>query len=154
MRVPDDPNHGLLLPKSTGRIRAGLGVFARNRGAVLPAGAGSGGRGRTLWSGPVGFESVGEWIHRDRVWRVRVEPVGGFRDYASIEPSDQPRQGIPAWGLFRNAAHGPDVFTDVVRLRGAVRRQFAGCIRASQGRSAGAGNGEFRHRLGLAVLLP
>ncbi len=77
VRLPDDPHHGLVFPEPARGARAGAGVFARHRGAVLRAGIGRDRARRTGRDRAAGRKSLGKCVYCRSVRHLRAQPAGG-----------------------------------------------------------------------------
>ena len=131
VRVPDDPHHGVVFPEPARRASCRRWCF-RSGIVVLFCALGL---GVTALAGPFGVAQLGgnPWVNAFIAlvfWHLRAELAGRVRDYPALGPADQARQRFAARRLLRHAAHGADVFADLVRLRGTLRGTAAGVVGA------------------------
>jgi hypothetical protein len=99
VRVPDDPDHDLVLPESGGRVagrsaEAGGGVLAGHHRSVHGAGLRVDGGAGAFRGRSTGGQPVGEPGDQHDLLRVRAEPAGGVRDHAAVGPADEAQFGV------------------------------------------------------------
>jgi hypothetical protein len=154
LRVPDDPDHGLLLlNRTTRRFRTGAGTFCLGI-IVLFTGLGSVSR-RSL--GPSGVVQLGSspWVNgfiASDLFRLRPQPAGRLRNHHSIERTHADERASNAGGYIRLAADGPYLRADLIRLRRAVHGNAAGGFGHRRQAAAGNRHGDIFKRPRAALL--
>jgi Disulphide bond corrector protein DsbC/Thioredoxin-like len=132
--------------------KSGL-VLRIDHRSVLDAGSRRHGRGRTVRSGSIGEQPMGEWVYLACVRRAGIEPARRLRNRVALSPADAGRSSLSRQRCSLDSVADINILPDVLCVRRPVRGNVAGGIDSDCGMGARTRNARLRGWTGDAFLL-